>query len=160
MLNKKIVIYTTEKGKHRYILIEHQWNTTNLLTCDVTNIPLVFVVFTPAYFNQVQSKPVRCKKNHRKKQTRIGLKRYVSRDIRVVACWSRLYTRKIKDLFESFLGDTMICYNITILPFRTLCVTYSSVDVCYIHRIWPYCIWQVILLIPRRVHCVSTAGEV
>ena len=31
--------------------------------------------------------------------------------------------------FESFMVDTMIWYNIIILPFRSFCVTYSSVDV-------------------------------
>ena len=37
------------------------------------------------------------------------------------------------------------------LPFRSFCVTQSSVDVYYIPRIWPHRIWLVILFIPRRV---------
>ena len=29
----------------------------------------------------------------------------------------------LRSTFESFMVDTMICYNITILPFHNLCVT-------------------------------------
>ena len=54
--------------------------------------------------------------------------------------------------FESFMVDTMIWYNIMILPFQNFGMTQSSVDVCYIHRILPHRLWLVILLIPRRRH--------
>ena len=49
--------------------------------------------------------------------------------------------------------DTMNSYNITILrdPLSQFCLTYVSVDMRYIQRIWPHRIWLVILLIPRRM---------
>ena len=63
----------------------------------------------------------------------------------------RLLSKKLVDYtlenwtstFESFIVVTMIYYNITILPFHSCCVTYSSVGVYYIqiHQIWPHRIW-------------------
>ena len=35
MLNQNIVKYTTAKGKHQYILIEHRWNINTFWVCNL-----------------------------------------------------------------------------------------------------------------------------
>ena len=65
-----------------------------------------------------------------------------------------LYSWKIEDLLSNVLWS--IQWHVTTLQqFRSFCVTQSSVDVCYIHRIWPHRVWLVILSIPRQVRSHS-----
>ena len=61
------------------------------------------------------------------------------------ACWSRLYVWKIEDLLSKVLWsyNNLLQHSILLFSFG---VTWSSIGVCYIHRIW-----LVILLIPWRV---------
>ena len=46
----------------------------------------------------------------------------------------------------------MIDWRMTDGCFLGFTVTLSSIDVCYMRRIWPRRVWLVILWIPRRVH--------